>query len=198
MSLFNMRIWPRVHALLLACAALPVAAGAQQLPSASGHPLELAGGYTYVHSNAPAPGGCGCFALQGGNVSVALHYLPSWAFVGQVERSHASNILASTQTLTLTTYQVGLHFAPARLRFQHFTLFSEVLGGAARTSSNYTFNDGNVGLSIQLGGGLDVPLSPRVSLRPAQADYLSTHIANGGANFQNNFRFSSGLVLRLR
>ena len=48
--------------------------------------------------------------------------------------------------------------------------------------------------AMAFGGGLDVRVTPRVSFRVFQADYLGTHF---GGNFQNNFRLSTGLVLRL-
>src|SRR5258707_11652947 len=47
--------------------------------------------------------------------------------------------------------------------------------------------------AMAFGGGLDVRVTPRVSIRVFEADYLPTHF---GGEFQNNFRLSTGLVLR--
>src|SRR6266481_7451884 len=47
--------------------------------------------------------------------------------------------------------------------------------------------------AMAFGGGVDVRVTPRVSIRVFEADYVPTHF---GGEFQNNFRLSTGLVLR--
>jgi len=47
---------------------------------------------------------------------------------------------------------------------------------------------------MELGGGLDIPLTPHVSIRPAEVDYLLTQFsANNIKATQNNFRYMVGL-----
>ncbi len=51
--------------------------------------------------------------------------------------------------------------------------------------------------AMAAGGGIDWQLSPRYSVRLAQADYLLTnHGAVGYGTHQNNFRISAGIVFR--
>jgi len=47
--------------------------------------------------------------------------------------------------------------------------------------------------AMAFGGGMDIRVTPRVSFRVFEADYVPTHF---GGEFQNNFRLSTGLVLR--
>jgi len=43
---------------------------------------------------------------------------------------------------------------------------------------------------MELGGGLDIPLTPHISIRPAEVDYLLTQFsANNIKANQNNFRY---------
>jgi hypothetical protein len=44
------------------------------------------------------------------------------------------------------------------------------------------------------GGGIDVKVSKRVSIRPLQAEYFLTKIPDGLSKRQNNFRFGAGIV----
>ena len=86
--------------------------------------------------------------------------------------------------------------------------FGEALFGAAHTNAYATILDAegkvtsgsgdNNGFAMAIGGGIDFKVSPHISLRPVEVDYLLTrftanHVANYTAN-QNNFRYSAGLV----
>lgn len=48
--------------------------------------------------------------------------------------------------------------------------------------------------AMAFGGGVDVNLNKRLAVRPIQVDYLPTHF---GGTWQNNYRISTGLVIRL-
>jgi opacity protein-like surface antigen len=65
-------------------------------------------------------------------------------------------------------------------------------------SSTYSKN----AFALAVGGGFDIQLSKKVSLRPVQAEYLYTRFGNACAlsvcnnnNNQNNFRLKSGIVV---
>jgi hypothetical protein len=46
---------------------------------------------------------------------------------------------------------------------------------------------------MELGGGLDIPLSPHISIRPAEVDYLLTEFSNNRAGAtENSFRYMAG------
>jgi opacity protein-like surface antigen len=77
-------------------------------------------------------------------------------------------------------------------------VFVHPLFGGVHDTTKTTFGTMSVSSSanafaMQLGGGVDVRVTPHVSVRIVQADYLPTHF---GGNWQNNFRISTGVVIR--
>lgn len=68
--------------------------------------------------------------------------------------------------------------------------FGHLLIGGAHNS---TGGVGNSSFSLALGGGLDAEMIHGLHWRLIQADYLMTQFASRS---QNNFRFSTGIVLR--
>jgi|SRR5262245_9597837 len=72
-----------------------------------------------------------------------------------------------------------------------FTPFAHVLPGVVRQNFNFGAND-TTQFALATGGGLDINVTDRISLRGAQADYIMTRL--GG--IQNNIRVSTGLVLK--
>jgi hypothetical protein len=51
---------------------------------------------------------------------------------------------------------------------------------------------------MAFGGGLDISVSQRISIRPIEIDYLLTRYTNPltSTNNQNNFRYLGGVVLK--
>jgi hypothetical protein len=48
---------------------------------------------------------------------------------------------------------------------------------------------------MAVGGGIDIPVSSLVSIRPAEVDYLLTNFSNRFTNSnQNNFRYLGGVT----
>lgn len=165
---------------------------------------ELALGYTYVHTNAP-PSGCGCFSMNGGFGSVAWQVKPRIALIGEVGVTHASDIAPARNDLTLTSFLFGPRFSYARkptageLPAVHgLAPFAQVLLGGAHASGalSGTTSGSSNGFAFSAGGGLDLGLSRRFAWRMFQTEYFLTHIPNGVNDHQNNFRLSSGLVIR--
>lgn len=52
--------------------------------------------------------------------------------------------------------------------------------------------------ALSAGGGVEIGLCRRLSLRAVQADYLYTRLPNLADNYQNSFRIGAGVVVRLR
>ena len=50
--------------------------------------------------------------------------------------------------------------------------------------------------AMAFGGGIDIPITKIIAIRPAQVDYLLTRFSNPftGTNNQNNFRYQAGIV----
>lgn len=177
--------------LALGCLFSPRAA-AQNAPA-----IELGMDYNYVRTNAP-PGGCGCFSMNGGDGWIAFKFAHSVAAVAQLAVQHASNIGGSTD-LTLTSYLFGPRYSRAVTK--RVVPFGQVLlGGTHADGSLAPGSDGVAGtpnaFALSAGGGMDVGVSRRLAIRPADVEYFLTRFANGVNDHQNNFRFSAGVVFR--
>lgn len=158
---------------------------------------EVALDYTYLHTNAP-PGGCGCFAMNGGSGSYAYHLGPRFAAVFEVGAVHAANVNTSGLDLTLTSYLAGPRFYYRRPGAR-FVPYGQVLMGAVRATGGLApANSGGAPSSTvfgsTLGGGVEFNLSRTVTLRVAQADYFVTTFDNQVNGHQNNLRISTGVA----
>lgn len=75
----------------------------------------------------------------------------------------------------------------------HSNFYANLATQAGLTGNVNTSGDG---FAFAVGGGFDIPLSKRISIRPAEVDYLPTRFTNQFANnTQNNLRYSAGIVL---
>jgi len=100
--------------------------------------------------------------------------------------------------LTLTSFVLGPQYS-----WHHANRtvpFAELLMGGAHASGALT--SGTTGLTgsenalaMTFGGGVDIQLKSRVTLRALQVDYFLTGFANGSKNNQNNVRIGAGIVL---
>jgi len=188
--------------LLLAMAAVSARPAFAQPASTPDKPLraELALDYSYLRSNAP-PGGCTCFNLNGGSATFAWPVKPgSFAAVGDITIGHAGAIGSGGASLTLSTFTAGARYLP-RIGHSPVQAFGQVLVGLAHASGSLvqanTPGTANAGAAFaaNLGGGLDLHASRRLSVRLVEADYLLTTVDNGTNNHQNNLRISAGVVI---
>lgn len=171
-----------------------------QAPAAADRRPDLAVEYTYVHSNAP-PGGCGCFSLNGGSVSVAQPLgTGHLAAAADMAVTHGSGINAGGYDLTLFSFTSGLRYRPF-LR-SRWSPFGQVLIGVANAGGTLVeghspaAGDSPLNFASLVGGGLDYRLRGPWSVRLIEADYLLTRSTNGVNDHQNNLRVSAGIVLR--
>ncbi len=161
---------------------------------------ELAFDYTFIRSNAP-PASCTCFNLNGGSATFAWPVKQGgFAAVGDLTVDQASGIGSIGLGLRLATLTAGARYVP---RIGHSTLqpFGQVLAGLAHASGTLVgagtpgaINAG-AAFAANMGGGLDLRINRRFSLRLAEADYLLTTVHNDTNNHQNNLRISAGVVL---
>jgi peptidoglycan-associated lipoprotein len=193
--------------LLLTLAAASIASAVAQTPAAppvpaSDKPLraELALGYSYMRSNAP-PSGCGCFNLNGGNATFAWPVKSGgFALAADVTVVHAGTVSTSGDSLTLSAFTVGGRYLP-KLTHSPLQPFGQVLVGLAHSSgtlvqgSNPGAANAGAAFAANLGGGLDLKVSRRFSVRLVEADYLLTNFDNGANNHQNNLRIGAGMVV---
>ncbi len=74
------------------------------------------------------------------------------------------------------------------------TICQPIAGGCS-----FTATPGADAFAMAVGGGVDIPINKRISIRPGEVDYLLTRFTNPftSTNNQNNFRYSVGVVFNL-
>jgi|GEM_PF-1228529 len=166
--------------------------------------FDVYGGYTYQRTG--DAGMNGFTGAVSGNVN-------SWlGFTGELTR-HSKGVTVSDGQDVLGDVNVsilGFRFGP-RFMKQHndsVSTFAHVLAGGYRMSANVEsvlggetidVSASTTGFSTAVGGGLDLRVSPRIAIRPAQLDWIylgSMSIAGEGFGGSNGFRYSGGIVLR--
>ncbi len=161
---------------------------------------DLALTYHEVHTNAPPGGGCGCFYLMGAGLSGSYRMNSNLSVVAEVSVDHTSKALAASQSLTLTSYMAGARYRLLRPRpdVAHPWLpFAQLLIGEAHAGGGLAgVGDSNYAFAGRIGGGVDLPLNERITLRVIQGDYYLTNFSNTANNHQNNFLFGAGVALR--
>jgi opacity protein-like surface antigen len=110
----------------------------------------------------------------------------------------------------LFTYNVG---PIVKFRTTPFEPFIETLFGGAHSNfyGNLYKNCTAIGCTVAgkspsnnafdflIGGGIDIPVTEKITLRPAQFEYLLTRFGNDftkGNNNQSNFRYQAGVQFR--
>jgi len=172
---------------------------AQDSASHSAHAGDVAVTYDWVHTNA-GPGECGCFGLNGGGLSGSWSFHTPWSVVVDVGAETASGAPTAGNSLTLSSYLAGVRYSlphPWWSGKHKPEPFAQVLMGAAHAGGGAAgFGDGSYRFAARVGGGIDVPLSPRFALRAIQLDYYPTTFRNSVNDHQNNLLVGAGFVFR--
>jgi hypothetical protein len=138
--------------------------------------------------------------FNGWEASVEGKFLPFIGIVADVSQSYGSQTFALCgptlacipgQTIhsRVLTGMVGPRVSVSVARF---TPFAHALFGGAHISDSHAASNSDTSFATAIGGGLDYKFIKGVAWR-FQGDELHTHFFGAG---QNNFRFSTGLVLR--
>jgi hypothetical protein len=160
---------------------------------------EVATTYQWVRTNTPN-GTCNCFYLNGGSLSGAWRFTPKISGVIALSLDHASNVLGSGQSLTLSSYMAG-----PRLRllqsWEHGPHtpepYAQILIGAAHAGGGAAgAGDRSNVFVARAGGGLDENIGRGFAARLFEVDYYLTDFANDGNNHQNSLLIETGLVYR--
>jgi len=153
-----------------------LSAAAQDTPAA-----EFFGGYSYARVDAsPASD----LNLHGWNASLAGNVNRWLGFVGDFSGHYGS---PSGVDVSDHTFMFGPRITA---RSEKATPFFHALFGGARASA---IGSSETAFAMALGGGLDYNLNKNFAVRVGQFDYLPTRF---GDDTQNNFRYSTGIVLR--
>ena len=191
-------------AVLILLLAAPLAAQATaskpaQTASVAPDSLQVAVTYNATLTN-PVSGAN--FWMQGGSVQLEGRFYRGLGAVADIAGAHIANINSTGVGLDLITTVFGPRYTFAPLR-RKYSLFVQALGGEA-----FAFNSlfpaptgattSHYGLAVEMGGGLDVNLSPHIALRALQANWLRTQLPNSTNNAQNSLQLGAGIVLRFR
>jgi hypothetical protein len=175
------------------------AVSTQSASGAKPLPLEIEGGYTFLRANEP-PGSCNCFGMQGGNGTFAWAIKDSgFAAVGDVAVVNAGAVASTGYSLTLTAVTGGLRYRwkSAKMRIQPFaqTLFGVGhLSGTGAQAPNPESANAGAAFAMNAGGGVDVPVNRRFSVRLIDAELLMTSFDNDASGRQYNLRLGAGAV----
>ena len=179
--------------------AMPLAAFAQESPK-----VEIFGGYSYLHADDcddnSGPNCDGGLDLHGFNISFNQNIV-KWAGLKADISGHYGEVtlIPGSPKLDRDSYLflVGPQFNLPK--FERLRPYGHVLFGVMRVNltsfgltGRTTVRDSAFALAA--GGGLDLKLTKKVAVRLFQADYVLTTF---DSETQNNFRASTGVVLRL-
>jgi hypothetical protein len=189
-----------------------VAAGARaQIPHA-----ELFGGYSYVRAGYLPIQPVGTVNLNGWNASIAYKPIRWIGLVADFGGTYGSArslgpLVGCPQPLcrganNVSTGAYTFLFGPRLyVPIGRVTPFVHVMAGAVHDSNTGTNtlttalgSLTDTSFATALGGGVDYRIIPGLAIRIAQLDYMRTGLFSIPilGNSQNNFRFSTGLVLR--
>lgn len=146
------------------------------LAAAQGTPqAEVFGGYSYLRVN---PSGVNTNGWEGALTGNFNRYLG-------ITADFSGNYGAGSHVYTYAFGpQIGIHVGKFR-PYGHFLFGGNTIGDDRAGDTSY---------AVLLGGGLDYKLMRSVAIRLGQADFVRTHHFDFG---QNDFRFSTGVVLNL-
>jgi opacity protein-like surface antigen len=140
--------------------------------------VELFGGYSYMRfSNSPSTN------LNGWEIAGQYKFTDWLGGVADFDGHYGSINRFGTSTYTYL-------FGPQVSWSARVSPFAQLLLGGAHNS---TGGFGNSSFSMAIGGGIDTNITDQISWRMVQGDYLMTQF---GGHAQNNFRFSTGIIIR--
>jgi opacity protein-like surface antigen len=152
--------------------------------------VEVSGQYQYVRIY---PGqGAPSASCQGAGGTFAIDVTKWVGVVGDVGGCKVTGLPSGT-----SSHELNFLFGP-RIAFRNYgrvTPYVQALFGGEKASATITGfpSTSTNAFAMTVGGGTDVRLTPHLSFRAIQFEYLYTHFS--GAK-QNNVRIQSGLVYR--
>jgi hypothetical protein len=141
------------------------------------------------------------FWMQGGGVQVEGQFWRGLGVEADVSGFHAGNVENGVGLdLVTATFGPGYRWSPAHHRYSVFghAMVGEAYGFDSAFPSAASSSASANGLALQLGGGIDLRVERRFSLRVFEADWLRTQLPNADNNLQNNTRLGAGVVVRFR
>lgn len=156
---------------------------------------------SYNESGANAVGGYG-FWMEGGNVQVQDRAWRQLGVVADVAGLHTGTTHDPNVGLDLLTMTFGPRYtwSPVQHRFSIFGEFlvGEAFGMDSLFPSGSAVSASASSFALQTGGGIDLPVSRRISIRAFEAEWLRTQLPNATTNVQNNLRLGVGVIYRIK
>ena len=169
--------------VFLASLLCPPLAAAQKLPA-----LEVWGGYSHLRFEATKLGFSDQLDLNGWNGGLSLPHIIDGLGVSADVSGHY------TREVEEYNFLIGPQYS---WEWKGLRLYGHGLFGKSRNRlrqpGSTLLEPSSLGRDIAAGGGVDVSLSQRFSLRAVQADYL--FVSSFGTTL-HNLRFSTGLIYR--
>ena len=160
---------------------------------AQDHPkAELFGGYSYLRVN-PGQGVSGENFPGGWHASIAGNF-NNWFGIAGDFSGHYKKI-AGVRVNT-HTFMFGPRISYRKN--EKFTPFAHVQFGGAHAGSG---GSSESAFAVAIGGGVDAKINDTFAFRVAQFDYALTRFdgpVSGTKANQHNFRFSTGIVIRIK
>ena len=173
-------------AVLVICAVFCPLVSAQsksKLPA-----IDVFGGYSYLRFESTTLGFSSQSQLHGANISVALPDLYQGLGVAVDVSGHYADDIEEFN------FMIGPQYT---YEWKGIRFYGHGLFGKARTRllkiGTTQVEPSYLGKAVAFGGGVDLPLKGRFSVRAVQADYLVT---SEFGTTQHNMRLSTGLVYR--
>lgn len=195
-----MRTTLRTLLLTVALTLTAAIAWSQVNPPSEGNELDLAVTYSAQYNN--ILGGPTFWQPGGGTIELSGDFYRGLGAAANIGGYRASNIAPGGVNLTMVTTTFGPRYTWAP-RSKRYALFGQgLVGQAYGLDSVFPQPSGAVTsfttLALLVGGGVDYRFSRRLAVRPFQCEWLWTEFPNAKNNFQNNIRFSAGIVFRLQ
>ena len=186
--------------------ATPLAYSQAVAAVASAPNVELAVTYTAERAKSIPGGSCSCFWLQGGSIELAAEVYHGLGFAFNVTGTYTNSIPSSSTGLGLLTTTVGPRYrhtlAPRSSGMPgKISLFAEGLIGETH-GFHGLFPDpagaltSSLSFASQVGGGIDMRMSPRFAARVLEASWMRMQLPNAAASVQNDMRLGAGIVYR--
>jgi hypothetical protein len=169
--------------------------------------VEVSANYSYMRFNPQNSNIISSFSLNGGGGAFSYFFTDMIGIKAEFEGyGSTTRTLVATGTsvqANLFTYNVG---PVLKYRQGKFQPFGEVLFGGAHSNAYVNLcnasggcigSPSNNAFDFIIGGGLDIPVTKSISIRPAEVDFVLTRFGNnftGGNNNQSNFRYQAGVV----
>lgn len=188
--------------LTLGAAAQNAAAPATRHPGLHPASFDLGLMYTAEHGQV-AMTGSPSFWLNGGAADLSVNFAHGLGIAAEFGAAHASNIQPGV-SLGKVTYMFGPRYTlavPRHHGVHSADLFAQWLIGGVHAygapfpSSGAVVSTAN-NLSMELGGGIDIPVKGRFAVRALEASWIHTDLPNNASNSQNDLRLGAGMRFR--